>query len=66
MSAVDELQASNRARELADESVKNIFHPRDRQSMAAQFHWAKEFKRQFNAYTKPEPERLDHQEGGKS
>jgi hypothetical protein len=55
MNEVDKAQASNHAREWADKAVRECFRHDDRESMEAHAHWAREFRRQFDAFTKPAP-----------
>jgi hypothetical protein len=55
MSEVDHIEADRRARKLADEKVALSYRPGERQCMAAQLLWAREHRRQFEAFTRPNP-----------
>jgi hypothetical protein len=57
---VDVCWASNRARECADRSVLNCYAEQWQDSDLAILHWARTFKREYNALTQPSPLPKDH------
>jgi hypothetical protein len=55
MTTVDTAKASDRARQVADESLCRCYAQQDWDSIPALVHWARVFKREFHALTQPTP-----------
>jgi hypothetical protein len=54
MNEVDPALASNHARECADDEINACYAPELRESIMASAQWARAFRREFDALTKPQ------------